>query len=117
MEVEAVRDAGRDEERGGRLRGELDRRSQPLGGRPFADVVEPDRRPPGDDGEVVPMAPVNMDASEHVRLGTHCVPLHGRDREAPRLAEELGEDASLVGVSLERVRRDTLGQHARIMTR
>ena len=116
MEVEAVCDARRDRERGGRVRGELDDRAQPLGLGAFAEVVERDRSPSDDDRQVVRVPPVGMHAAENVGLRPDRVPLHRCDGELPRVTKELREDAARVGVRVEPMEVDAVGEHSGIMS-
>ncbi len=83
LEVEAVRYTRRNRESSGRLGVELDDGAQAFGLGPFAQVVQPDRRPPGDDRQVIRVLPVRVHAAQDVGLGANHVPLHRLDRERP----------------------------------
>src|SRR6185436_2481085 len=74
VEVEAVRDADRDDERRRPSRVELDACAEALAGRVGSEIVQPDRGATDREREIVGVADVYMDASEDVRVRRHRVP-------------------------------------------
>jgi hypothetical protein len=97
-EVEPMRNARGNHHRGHLLSTDLDGEAQPRCRRVGAKIAEAEKRTAADHGHVIRVAQMHVHAPENVGLRMHRVPLDRGQRRKPRLAEQLGEDAAIVGV-------------------
>ncbi len=76
-----------------------------------AEVGQSEHKPAARDGEVVVVTNVHVHTAKHAGLGGNDVPLDRRDRGWPAFAEELGEDATVVGMRRQRCEHYSLGEN------
>ena len=80
---------------------------------PGAEVGQSEDKPAARDGEVVVVTNVHVHTAKHAGSGGNDVPLNRPDRGWPAFAEELGEDAAVVGMRRQRREHHSLGENPR----